>query len=291
MTVVALPTIADRLADATASLDKAGIAFARREATRTYAAVAGLKPGDVWLARERPVPPAVGARFDRAVAARLNGQPFAYAVGRAAFRALDLASDPRALIPRPETEGLIDLILGKREEGRGKSGVAADLGTGTGCLALALATEGAFERVVAVERDPAAAALARENIRAVAARVPVDVREGDWLAPLAGDTFAAIVSNPPYLTPQEWDELDPLVKEHEPRAALVSGADGLDATRAIFAGAARHLAPGGVLALEIDERRPAAVRALGIAAGWQVTIHDDVFGRPRYAVALREETP
>lgn len=288
MTVVSLPTIADRLADATTSLDKAGIAFARREATRTYAAVAGLKPGDVWLARERPVPPAVGARFDRAVAARLNGQPFAYAVGRAAFRALDLASDPRALIPRPETEGLVDLVLGT---GGAERGAAADLGTGTGCLALALATEGHFERVIAVERDPAAASLARENIRAVAPRVPVDVREGDWLAPLAGDTFAAIVSNPPYLTPQEWDELDPLVKGHEPRAALVSGADGLEATRAIFAGAARHLAPGGMLALEIDERRPAAIRELAIAAGWQVTIHDDVFGRPRYAVALREETP
>jgi release factor glutamine methyltransferase len=120
--------------------------------------------------------------------------------------------------------------------------------------------------------------------------VPVDVREGDLLAPLAGARYRAIVSNPPYVTAAEYDALDPAVREHEPRAALVSGADGLVATRALFAGAAALLAPSGVLALEIDERRSDAVRALAHDHGWaRIGMHDDLFGRPRYALAFPKE--
>src|SRR5207247_5348937 len=120
---------------------------------------------------------------------RASGTPFAYAVGRVAFRTLDLALDPRALIPRPETEGLVDLVLreaGKREAGGGRRGVVADIGTGCGCIALSLAVEGAFDRVIAVERSGGGAALARENAELVAAPTPVEVREGDLLAPLTG---------------------------------------------------------------------------------------------------------
>jgi len=217
-----------------------------------------------------------------------RGVPFAYAVGRVGFRTLDLAIDRRALIPRPETEGLVELVLA-----RCATGLVADIGTGCGCIALALAVEGQFGTVVGVERSADAAALARENVERLGPKTPVEIREGNLLAPLwdKGERFRVIVANPPYLTAAEYDALDPAVRDHEPRAALVSGVDGLDATRALFAGAAPLLEPGGLLALEIDERRGDAVRQLGRDAGWDVEIHADVFGCPRYALATLGHGP
>src|SRR5437016_6523264 len=256
-----------------------------------WAAVAGdaTTPGDVWIGRDRAPAPEVAARFRQAIELRAGGVPFAYAVGSTDFRTLQLSIDRRALIPRPETEGLVDLVLhaaGTRDAGCGMRGVAADIGTGCGCIALSLATEGDFERVIAVERSPEAAALARENIALRCPPVPVELREGDLLAPLAGVRCRAIVANPPYLTEAEYRELDPAVRRFEPREALVSGPDGLDATRALLAGGAALLAPGGLLALEIDERRAERVRALARDSGWPcVSIHEDLFGRPRFLLA------
>ena len=278
-------------------------AEARREATLLWAAVTGASPGEVWLRRDRAAPPEV-ACFRDAVARRASGVPFAYAVGRVSFRRLELRLDPRALIPRPETEGLVDLVLdwareaGKREGGTlkdslavgGKGGVVADIGTGCGCIALSLALEGTFDRVIAVERCSEAAALACENVALVRPPVPVEVRVGDLLAPLAGERCGAVVANPPYLTDQEYAAVDASVRLFEPRAALVSGPDGLDATRALLVGAQRVLEPGGLLALEIDERRADAVRALARASGWtRVVVREDLFGRPRYALACAAE--
>ncbi len=236
-----------------------------------WAALSGTTVGEAWLRQGEPKAPDLVARYRDAVAQLERGVPFAYAVGRAGFRSLDLLSDPRALIPRPETEGLVDLVL-RHAHG----GLAADIGTGCGCIALALATEGRFERVIAVERSPHAASP----------RTPVEIREGDLLAPLAGLRYRAIVANPPYLTEDEYAELAPSVREFEPREALVSGSDGLAATRRLLENAAPLLEPAGVLALEIDERRGDAVRALALASGWtRIEIHDDIFGRPRYALA------
>ncbi|MGH9259833.1 MAG: peptide chain release factor N(5)-glutamine methyltransferase, partial [Acidimicrobiales bacterium] len=149
-------SIAEELDEATAQLTRAGVLNAKREAAALWAAVEGVKPGDVWLRRDgRPVTP-VAAQFWEAVQRRSSGIPFPYAVGRVGFRTLELKSDPRALIPRPETEGLVELVLewGAGEGGRGTGGVAADVGTGCGCIALALAVEGRFDRIVAVERSP-----------------------------------------------------------------------------------------------------------------------------------------
>src|SRR5881392_177604 len=225
---------------------------------------------------------------------RWSSAPFAYAVGRVGFRTLDLQIDPRALIPRPETEGLVELVLrAMRETGNGKGetwGAVADIGTGCGCIALALAVEGAFERVIAVERSPQAAALARENVALLQPPLPVEVREGDLLGPLAGERYRAIVSNPPYLTEAEYAALDPAVRLFEPREALVSGADGLTATRALLEGAAALLEPGGCVVLEIDERRADAARALARRHGWsRVAVYDDLFGRPRFLLAGLDE--
>ena len=197
-------------------LARSGLPSPRREATTLWAAVAGsgTKPGDVWLRRDQPLPPELAERFAQAVERRSSGVPFAYAVGRVGFRTLDLKLDTRALIPRPETEGLVELVLTwTRRVPRGTwhvergGGVVADVGTGCGCIALALAVEGSFERVIAVERAAGAAALARENVALVRPDVPVEIREGDLLAPLAGERCRAIVSNPPYLTEAEYLEL------------------------------------------------------------------------------------
>ncbi|HXI34685.1 MAG TPA: peptide chain release factor N(5)-glutamine methyltransferase [Gemmatimonadales bacterium] len=280
-------SIANALELAAEQLQRAGVLNARREATALWAALAGVRPGDVWLGRDGEPDAPVADKFWAAVERRASGVPFPYVVGHLAFRTLQLRCDPRALIPRPETEGLVGLVL---EWAKGEGGIAADVGTGSGCIALALAVEGPFERVIAVERSPEAAALARENVALVRPSVPVEVRDGELLGPLAGARYRAIVSNPPYVTAAEYDALDPAVREHEPRAALVSGADGLATTRALFAGAARLLAPGGLLAVEIDERRGDAVRALAHEHGWaRIGIHDDLFGRPRYALAFPKE--
>src|SRR5437899_9929744 len=173
-----------------------------------------------------------------------------------------------------------------RDAGCGMRGVVADIGPGCGCIALSLAVEGGFERVIAVEHSRDAAALARENVALLQPPLPVEVREGDLLGPLAGERYRAIVSNPPYLTEAEYAALDPAVLQFEPREALVSGADGLTATRALLAGARALLEPGGFVALELDERRADQVRALALRHGWsQVAVYDDLFGRPRFLLA------
>lgn len=282
-------SVGEALSRATERLQQAGVLNPKRESTALWAAVVGSTPGEIWLNREASPAPEVADRFWKAVGRRAGGAPFPYAVGRAGFRTLDLLVDGRALIPRPETEGLVGLVL-EWAGNRGGQGLAADVGTGSGCIALALAQEGDFVGVVATERSPQAAALARENVTRVKPRVPVEVREGDLLGPLAGSRYRVIVSNPPYLTDAEYEALEPSVRAFEPREALVSGADGLDATRALLAGAAPLLEPGGLLALEIDERRGSDVRALAHEFGWRrIGIHDDLFGRPRFALAFPGE--
>ena len=302
-------SIAHSLALAAERLARAGVLNAKREATALWAALEGVKPGDVWLRRDGVPTPSQVELFWQAVEQRASGVPFPYAVGHAAFRSVGLKLDPRAAIPRPETEGLVELVL---QWSAGKTGgLAADIGTGSGCIALSLAVEGRFDRVIAVERSPDAAALARENVALIEPGTPVEVREGDLLAPLdarvrgkrgkAGkqgkrkrrqpERYRVIVSNPPYLTETEYEALDPTVRLFEPRAALVSGPDGLDATRALFAGAADRLEPGGVLCVEIDERRAEQVRLLAHEFGWRrIGIHQDLFGRPRYALAFPAAT-
>src|SRR2546429_89253 len=187
--------------------------------------------GEAWLRRDEPKSPELLARYDGAVAQLERGVPFAYAVGSVGFRALGLKIDRRALIPRPETEGLVELVLretGKRETGNGKRGLVADIGTGCGCIALALAVEGNFERVIAVEQSSGAAALARENVARISPVTPVEIRIGNLPAPLGdkGERYSVIVANPPYLTEAEYLALDPSVRAFEPREALVSGTDG-----------------------------------------------------------------
>jgi release factor glutamine methyltransferase len=207
---------------------------------------------------------------------RLAGEPVAYLTGRREFWSLDLEVTPDVLVPRPETELLVERALAAIA-GLVRPQVL-DLGTGSGAIALAIASVRPDSAVTASDRSAAALAVARRN----AARLgfaSVNFIQGDWFAPLAGARFDAIVANPPYVAAD-----DPALASlaHEPRAALVAGADGLEALSAIAAGAGAHLAPGGRLLLEHGADQAAAVRELLRTAGLaDVETRRDLAGHER----------
>ncbi|MFI5211185.1 MAG: peptide chain release factor N(5)-glutamine methyltransferase [Gemmatimonadales bacterium] len=277
-----LVRLGDLLREARAVLHEASIPEPARESRFLWESVAGGTSSRCHDPASTVDSGLVG-RFALQVERRRLGEPLAYVTGVAGFRRLGLLADRRALIPRPETEGLIDLLLS-----RVRTGIAADLGTGSGCLALSLADEGEFGRVIAVDRSREALALTAEN--AGRTGFELSLVAGDWLSSVAEGTLDAVVSNPPYLTEQEYDDLDPSVREWEPAAALVSGPDGLAATAALLQSAPQALRPGGWIALELDCRRAKESAALAVAAGWDaVTVEHDLFGRARYLLAQRSQ--
>lgn len=281
-------TVGEMLRSAGAVLGEAEIPEPRREALALWAALARTTPGEVWGRREDPVAPEVERDFAAAIARRAAGVPIAYAAGTAAFRSLELDVDARVLIPRPETEGLVEHVLDWCRA-RDRWGVAADVGTGSGCIALSLASEGRFDRVIATDVSGTALALAARNAAVVAPHTPVEFRLGDLLWPLGPAQVDVLVSNPPYVTTDEWAALDPGVREHEPRMALVAGQDGLAHVRTLLRQAGGRLREGGLLALEVDCRRAGRSLACARDRGWATArIELDLFGRERYLLATRE---
>lgn len=281
-------TVAGLLGEAERTLAAAGVAEARREALSLWAAVTGTAPGAAWMDRHRAPVPEARRGFEAAVARRAAGAPVAYAAGSAAFRMLELTVDSRVLIPRPETEGLVEHVL-QWCRTWGRWGVAADIGTGSGCIALSLAREGAFRRVIATDLSRAALDVARRNAAAARPTAPVEFREGDLLWPLGAESVDVLVSNPPYVTVAEWAGLDPGVRDHEPRLALVGGTTGLTHIAALLRLAPARLREGGLLALELDCRRAGDVLALARTLGWaSARLELDLFGRERYLLATRE---
>lgn len=277
-------TLVSALAAGTARLAAAGLPEPRREVLRLWASVAG-EAAELQLLRgpEAAPDPDRADAFARAVERRASGEPLAHVTGRSGFRHLELRSDGRALIPRPETEGLVELLLSRASGGR-----VADVGTGTGCIALSLAAEGQYHEVVAVDRSAEALALAHENV--ADARAAVLLVRGDLSSALADGCCDALVSNPPYLSEAEYLALDPAVRDWEPASALVSGEDGLLATGVLLEDALRVVRPGGWIALETDCSRAAEAARRASALGWRdVAVHIDLFGRERYLLARRSE--
>jgi release factor glutamine methyltransferase len=260
----------------------------RTEARDIVAAV--VDEGRFWptVHAEIALPPELAARARDAAARRARGEPFAYAVGRAAFRFLTLHVDERVLIPRQETEMLVDLVLEAR---RGRpGGLVADVGTGSGAIALALASEGTFAHVIATDVSSDALEVARYNARHMqgAVRSSVEFRHGADLEPLRGESLDVLVSNPPYIAFSETGELPRSVRDWEPPQALYSGLEGLSVTRALLLGAPDVLCSGGLLALEADSRRAAAVAsALRHGSFRDVTLCQDLSGRDRFVLATR----
>ncbi|MEI2454100.1 peptide chain release factor N(5)-glutamine methyltransferase [Lysobacter firmicutimachus] len=221
-------------------------------------------------------------RFADSLARREAGEPVAYLIGRRGFWRFDLEVSAATLIPRPETELLVELALARLPAG--PAAAVADLGTGSGAIALALAYERPQARVVATDVSAAALAVAGANARALGLSNVV-FRQGDWFAPLAGERFDLIASNPPYI-----EAGDPHLQQgdlrYEPAAALASGADGLDAIRVIAAAAASHLRPGGWLLIEHGWNQGPAVRDLLSAAGLvEAATERDLEGRDRVSLA------
>ena len=276
-------SVQDELAAAAAQLRTGGITASRREALLLWSGLDGSAPGDVLIRDSLTGRGALVARFREAVARRIAGEPIQYVVGVTGFRRLVLGTDRRALIPRPETEGIVDLALRLAPSGR-----ALDLGTGTGCLALALADEGAWRDVTAIDASEDALSLAREN----GERSGLEVRWllGDWAAPVRSERFDVIVCNPPYIATGELAGLDRSVTDWEPMLALDGGPDGLDVPRRVLVEAREVAAPEAALVMELDASRAADTADLAKALGWtDITVHDDLFGRPRY-LAARQET-
>jgi release factor glutamine methyltransferase len=225
------------------------------------------------------------ARAADAAFALTRGAPFAYAVGRACFRHLTLDVDERVLIPRPETEVLVDLVLAADLGG----GTVIDVGTGSGAIALSLASEGRFDRVIATDVSLDALAVARGNaaLHASALHATVDFRHGSLLSPVRGERVRAVVSNPPYIALSEASTLPSSVRDWEPSVALFSGADGMPAIAALVRDAHDLLESGGLLALEVDARRASLAAELAMADGRyrDVAVRLDLAGRERFILA------
>ena len=227
----------------------------------------------------------------RAAERLAGGAPIQYAARRAAFRHLALFVDERVLIPRPETELLVDAVL---EATKGVAGgTVVDVGTGSGAIALALASEGHFDNVIATDISHDALRVARMNAERLAPtlRAAVDFRQGSGLLPVPERGLRAIVSNPPYIAFEEAAALPALVRDWEPSVALFAGDQGMSITKALVHDAAAHLAPGGVLALEVDVRRAGLVAELAASHGRYeaVKVLLDLTGRERFVVARRTE--
>lgn len=270
------------------ALATAGVADARREARDLVAALADEPRFWPTANAEAPVAGDVADAARAAAVRRGRGEPFAYCVGRAAFRHLTLLVDRRVLIPRQETERLVDLVLARTSGGHG---IVVDIGTGSGAIVLALGSEGRFVRAIGTDLSSDALDVARQNAGRCAGllRTVPQFREGAGVAPVAGERADVIVSNPPYIAYSDAAALPASVRDWEPPMALVTGDDGLAVTAAIVRDAPPVLVPGGLLALEVDERRAARVAALLRDDGRYraVEIEQDPTGRDRFVLATR----
>ncbi len=268
------------------------------DARRITERATGLEGAELVVAGDEPATERIVRHLDAMVERRRRGEPLQYVVGSWGFRTLDLLVDPRVLIPRPETEGLVGLALAElagpaaaRPRRPGEATCrAVDLGTGSGAVALALVVEQPAVEVWAVDRSADALAVARANTAGVGRPgARVRLAEGSWFDPLPEAwraTVDLVVANPPYVA--EGDELPPEVSDWEPTAALVSGPTGLEAVEDVVGGAPAWLRSGGTLLVEIGETQgPTAAELAGAAGLVDVEVLPDLAGRDRYLRARR----
>jgi release factor glutamine methyltransferase len=280
-------------------LAQCGVASPEAEARWLTESASGYD-GVEWLTIFDRVPhEAAQAHLDAMVDRRVRGEPLQYALGSWAFRELDLLVDERVLIPRPETEWVVEIALdeavrtGLRRGGHAAPdapthAIVADLGTGSGAIALALAAALPDVLVWATDVSSDALAVAAANVAGCAA-TRVRLAQGSWFAALPSELrgeLALVVANPPYIAEHEVESLPPEVARYEPRHALVSGPTGLEAIDELVAAAPQWLAPGAALVVEIAPHQSDAVLALANAAGFDdVAVRDDLSGRARALVA------
>ena len=288
-TTLPIGTIGDLLAGCAAMLESEGVAEPQREAREIVAAV--LDVPKFWAAANAvaDASPQVARSVIRAAMKRASGMPLAYAVGRASFRHLTLEVDERVLIPRVETEVLVERVL---ERSTPKTRAVADIGTGSGAIALSLAFEGKFERVFATDVSLDAINVATANAASLSngLQSPVVFRHGSLLAPLRGEKLDAIVCNPPYISFAEVGELPADVRDWEPSLALLSAQDGLSVTRELIHQAPDAIPSGGFLALEVATVRAGTVAEMIAVDGRyaEIEVLLDLTGRERFVFARRD---
>lgn len=278
-----METLLDTLRKAEAFLGRKGLSRPKLEAEHLFAGVLGIKRLDLYLQFERLLQAPELERLRAATLRRGEREPLQHILGTAPFRDLILRSDRRALIPRPETEELVDLALGLFPADQAVR--ALDLGTGSGAIALALAQERPAWKVEALDASEDALALACENAAALGLADRVAFARSDWFGAVT-DAYDLIVANPPYLTDAEVAEAEPEVRLHDPMAALVAPDAGLADLRRILVDAPKFLRPGGWVVLEtgIDQHAALAdiTRAAGLAEGQGKA---DLSNRPRFWMA------
>ena len=285
MTAPAATTVGDLLEESTRALASAGVPDARREAIAVLAHALGTDRGGVLSRRPDGISEGDRARARSWIASRAEGLPLQHLTGVVEFRGLSLSVGPEVLIPRPETEGLVDAVLAADLP---ETAEVADLGTGSGAIAVALAVDRPGWRVLALDRSPEALAVAGRNAARHGVAGRVELVEGDFAAIGSRGLFDAVVSNPPYVAEDEWGGLAPEVRDHEPKGALVPGPTGLEAYERIVPLAASVLRERGVLALELGHDSARGVRALAERAGLSsVEVYPDLAGIPRVLVARR----
>jgi release factor glutamine methyltransferase len=281
---MAATTYADQLAAATTALEAAGLPSARVDAEWLLAGLLGLGRVAARLELGEAAPAPVAERYARAVSRRARREPLQRILGWEEFRGVRVRLTDSVLVPRPETETLVEWALALLPAPGPRRLLAIDVGTGSGCIACALVSERADLDVVAVDVSPAAAAVARENVRALDLAGRVRVVAADLFAGLRDIRADLIVSNPPYLPSALMPELPPEVRIHEPRLALDGGSDGLAVIRRIATAARPYLRPSGVLVVETaGGDQASAAAALLRGAGWdQVAVRGDLVGIERF---------
>jgi release factor glutamine methyltransferase len=287
-TALPIGTIGDLLAGCTSMLESEGVAEPAREAREIVAAV--LDVPKFWAAANSvaDASPDVATAVIRAAMQRALGAPLAYAVGRASFRHLTLEVDDTVLIPRVETEVLVQRVLERCTPATRR---VADIGTGSGAIALSLAFEHEFERVFGTDISLDAIHVAAANAATLGKllKSPVEFRHGSLLAPFEGEKLHAIVCNPPYVSFAELADLPADVRDWEPSLALLAAQDGLSVTRELIRQAPSHLLSHGLLAVEVDARRAGTVAEMVSVDGRyrEVEVLLDLTGRERFVFARR----
>jgi release factor glutamine methyltransferase len=283
-TTAAPPTsVAALLRDATTELEAAGIDTARLEAELLLAHACGWTRAMLWARLRDPVPATARDAFDEALLRRRRREPFQYIIARQELWSLDFVVTPDVLIPRPETEVLIEVTLAAlRARGPAEQPLTlCDVGTGSGCIAIALARELPAATVWAIDASLAALRVARLNAARFGVADRIRFIGSDLLTAVPRVRVDALVANPPYVRSADLADAQPELA-WEPRAALDGGPSGLDTIERLVRAAATQVRPGGLLAVEIGAEQGPAVRELAVAAGWNnVTVVPDYGGRPR----------
>jgi release factor glutamine methyltransferase len=281
---------AQRLLERGASeLRKAGIPEPRFEAELLLRHAFGWSREALFARLHEPAGPEAAGHYFQLLERRLGRVPIQHILGTQEFYGLSFHVTPSVLIPRPETEGVVDEAL-KELADRPASARIADVGCGSGCIGIVLACERPEAAIFAIDASAAALAVARENAAFHGVDNRVTFLHGDLLQPLLerGERVDLLVSNPPYVVESDIEGLAPEVKEHEPRIALAGGADGLSTIRRLIAGASAVLTPNGIVVIEIGEGQSHPVAEEILAAGLDLLrIVPDLAGIPRVVVARR----